>query len=69
MTDVIIRFATTLDPNGALDVEWPAYTPDAPQMFRFIDGEVPYEVINDTFRAEGIRKLMELEVEVSTQLP
>jgi hypothetical protein len=58
MTDTIVRFTATLDPNGALSVLWPAYTPGAPSMFHFVDGDVPFEVINDTYRAEGIGALV-----------
>ncbi|KAI0028537.1 carotenoid ester lipase precursor [Vararia minispora EC-137] len=65
LTDAIVRFAATLDPNGVLNVTWPRYTPDAPQMFRFLDGDVPFEVINDTFRENGIDALIELEAEVA----
>ncbi|KAI0028478.1 carotenoid ester lipase precursor [Vararia minispora EC-137] len=65
LTDVFIRFAATLDPNGALEVDWPRYTPSAPRLFRLLDGDVPFEIVNDTFRVEEIKTLISIELGIS----
>ncbi|KAI0628174.1 Alpha/Beta hydrolase protein [Trametes polyzona] len=60
MTDFLIRFVATLDPNDCNDscvppdTYWPAYTPESPQMLVFKDGKKTLKVVNDTFREEAI---------------
>ncbi|OBZ66769.1 Lipase 4 [Grifola frondosa] len=54
MTDYLIRFAATLDPNGDAGIYWPRYTKESPQLLSFLDGEVPLGIINDTYRADAM---------------
>jgi carboxylesterase type B len=38
LTDYLINFATTLDPNGRTVPSWPKYTTANPNMMTFLDG-------------------------------
>ncbi|KAL7280942.1 hypothetical protein ACG7TL_005891 [Trametes sanguinea] len=58
MADFLIRFVNTLDPNGGPEINWPVYSPEAPQLLAFVDGEQPLEIISDTFRKEAMEYLM-----------
>ncbi|KAI9063824.1 carotenoid ester lipase [Trametes sanguinea] len=58
MADFLIRFVNTLDPNGGPEINWPAYTPETPELLAFIDGEKPLEITPDTFRKEAMEYLM-----------
>jgi acetylcholinesterase len=63
MTDYLIRFGATLDPNdGNTDpsqIAWPAYTPDAPTLLTFLDGLAPLALSSDTYREEAIQTLIQ----------
>jgi acetylcholinesterase len=63
MTDYLIRFGATLDPNGGntdpSQTAWPAYTPDAPTLLTLLDGSTPLTLSNDTYREEAIRTLIQ----------
>ncbi|VDC07075.1 unnamed protein product [Peniophora sp. CBMAI 1063] len=54
LTDALINFATNLDPNGPTLIDWPAYTADSPMLLALLDGKVTQELVNDTFREEGM---------------
>ncbi|EIW58887.1 carotenoid ester lipase precursor [Trametes versicolor FP-101664 SS1] len=54
MTDFLVRFVNTLDPNGGPEIHWPAYTSESPQLLAFVDGAKPLEVIPDTFRKDAM---------------
>ncbi|KAI0030215.1 carotenoid ester lipase precursor [Vararia minispora EC-137] len=62
MTDYLIRFAVTLDPNGSntntTEIHWPRYTLETRQMLTFLDGNVSLAIGEDTFREEAIEKVM-----------
>ncbi|KZV67945.1 carotenoid ester lipase precursor [Peniophora sp. CONT] len=60
LTDALVNFATNLDPNGPTLIDWPAYTIDAPTMLAVSNGNVTQELVNDTFRAEGMQVLMQV---------
>ena len=66
MTDFLVRFVNTLDPNdpnakhGA--VQWPAYTAEAPQLLAFQEGATPLAVIEDTFRKEAMDFVLQLSL-------
>ena len=62
MTDFLVRFVNTLDPNGGPQIEWPAYTPQSPQLLAFVEGETPLQVIPDTFRKEAMDFVTELSL-------
>jgi acetylcholinesterase len=63
MTDYLIRFGVTLDPNGgntnASEIAWPAYTPDAPTLLTFLDGVTPLALSNDTYREQAMQTLIQ----------
>ncbi|KAI0351843.1 carotenoid ester lipase precursor [Trametes cingulata] len=60
MTDFLVRFVNTLDPNGGQQPHWPAYTAESPQLLAFVDGHTPLTVIPDTFRKEAMDFLTQL---------
>ncbi|KAI0628200.1 carotenoid ester lipase precursor [Trametes polyzona] len=60
MTDFLVRFVNTLDPNGGPEIHWPAYTREAPQLLAFVDGNRSLEVIPDTFRKEAMNFVTQL---------
>ncbi|KAI0645330.1 carotenoid ester lipase precursor [Trametes meyenii] len=62
MADYLIRFASTLNPNGDGAFHWPRYTQDNPQLLTFQDGEVPLALSLDTYRAEAIDYVTELSL-------
>ncbi|KZV74625.1 carotenoid ester lipase precursor [Peniophora sp. CONT] len=59
ITDALVNFATNLDPNGETLINWPAYTTDAPLLFTLSDGNVSQAITNDTYRADGMRALID----------
>ncbi|KAI0657904.1 carotenoid ester lipase precursor [Cubamyces menziesii] len=63
LTDFLIRFVNTLDPNlpGA-KVHWPTYSPESPQMLALVDGETPLKLIEDTFRTEAMEYVSTLSI-------
>jgi carboxylesterase type B len=64
LTDYLIHFATTLNPNGGSDVPWPQYTTSLPQLLTLYDATVgPSNVTLDTYRAEGMKYLTALSLE------
>ncbi|KAI0365187.1 carotenoid ester lipase precursor [Pilatotrama ljubarskyi] len=60
MTDFLVRFVSTLDPNGGPEIHWPAYTAESPRLLAFVDGDTPLRVIPDTFRKEAMDFLTQL---------
>ncbi|EIW58851.1 carotenoid ester lipase precursor [Trametes versicolor FP-101664 SS1] len=63
MTDFLVRFVDTLDPNGGEGVHWPAYTAESPQLLVFANGKESLAVIPDTFRKEANEFLIQLGLE------
>ncbi|KAJ7268042.1 carotenoid ester lipase precursor [Mycena rebaudengoi] len=63
LTDYLINFATTLDPNGRTVPSWPKYTTANPNMMTFLDGLFPTTITQDTFRAAAIKFLTTLTLE------
>lgn len=63
MTDFLVRFVDTLDPNGGEGMHWPAYTAESPQLLVFANGKESLEVIPDTFRKEANEFLIQLGLE------
>ena len=62
MTDFFVRFVNTLDPNGPGLLVWPQYSVESLEIMVFQDGAVPLVLDNDTYRAEGMAFLTELEL-------
>ncbi|KAF8970831.1 carotenoid ester lipase precursor [Flammula alnicola] len=60
LTNYLVRFVTTLNPNGFGNVIWPQYTPQSPQLLTFLDGLIPTAITQDTFRQAQIAFLNNL---------
>ncbi|KAJ6462794.1 carotenoid ester lipase precursor [Mycena vitilis] len=63
LTDYLINFASTLNPNGKTVPNWPAYTTATPNMMTFLDGVIPTTISQDTYRAAGMAFLTNLTLE------
>ncbi|KAJ7205202.1 Alpha/Beta hydrolase protein [Mycena pura] len=63
LTDFLVNFATTLNPNGPTVPHWPAYTTATPNMMTFLDGLIPTVITQDTYRASAIQFLTNLTLE------
>ncbi|KAF9007463.1 carotenoid ester lipase precursor [Cyathus striatus] len=57
LTDFLIRFVVTLNPNGGASTQWPKYSTQSPQMLTFLDGFLPTTITQDTFRIPGMNLL------------
>ncbi|KAH9030332.1 carotenoid ester lipase precursor [Lactarius pseudohatsudake] len=62
LTDYLIHFVTTLDPNGGSGPHWPQYTTSSPQLLTLLDGAVPATITLDTYRVDGMNFLTELSL-------
>ncbi|KAJ6555000.1 carotenoid ester lipase precursor [Mycena vulgaris] len=63
LTDYLINFATTLNPNGKTVPNWPAYTTANPNMMTFLDGLIPTTMTQDTYRAAGMAFLTNITLQ------
>jgi len=54
LTDYLIRFVATLDPNGSTGAYWPKYTTQSPNLLTFLDGLIPVTITQDTYRRDAI---------------
>jgi len=64
LTDFLVNFATSLDPNGPTVPHWPAYTTATPNLMTLFDGLLFSNAITqDTFRASAIQFLTNLTLE------
>lgn len=63
MTDYLVRFVTTLNPNGLGQLFWPNYLPNCTQLLAFVDGDTPLEIIMDDFRQNATDFLTQLSLE------
>jgi acetylcholinesterase len=62
MTDFLVRFAATLDPNGKTGIRWPQYTTSSPQLLTFLDGDTPLAITQDTYRVREMSFLTNLSL-------
>lgn len=64
MVDYLIRFVTTLNPNGnpLLTFQWPKYTTQSPWMLTFWDGVIPLSLTEDNYRAEAMNALINISL-------
>ena len=62
MADYLINFINNLDPNGSGLLSWPKYTTSSPKLLTFVDGLIPLEITEDTFRQEGMNFLTQLSL-------
>ena len=65
LTEFLIHFVTTMDPNCGSSPEWPRYTTSSPQLMTFLDSQGTSQVANrtitlDTYRTEGMEFLTNL---------
>jgi len=63
LTDYLVNFAGTLDPNGRTVPSWPGYTAAAPNLMTFLDGFVPTTVTQDTYRVAGTQFLQNITLQ------
>jgi len=62
MQDYLIHFANGLDPNyGSKLPNWPRYDLVKRLTLQLNDGPVPIDTTSDTFREDGVNKLIQLE--------
>ena len=54
MASYLVRFVTNLDPNGAGTLSWPKWTTSSPNLLTFLDGSIPQNITQDTYRADAI---------------
>ena len=55
LTEYLIRFVATLDPNGNTGISWPKYTPESHDMLLFSDNaSTPLSLTQDTYREEAM---------------
>jgi len=54
MAAYLVRFVTNLDPNGAGTLSWPMWTTSSPNLLTFLDGLIPQQITQDTYRADAI---------------
>ena len=59
LTDYVIQFTATLNPNGASNrlIEWPQYDPVNRSILRLVDGDEPLKIGRDTDRSEAMAGL------------
>ena len=62
MTDFLVRFVNTLDPNGGPEIHWPEYSPETPQLLGFVEGTPNLTIIGDTFRKEAMDFVTQLSL-------
>ncbi|TCD66642.1 hypothetical protein EIP91_001110 [Steccherinum ochraceum] len=60
LTDIVVNFVNHLKPNGKTVLQWPKYSASNPQMLALVDGTMPQQIINDTFRQDAMAFLFSL---------
>jgi len=62
MTDFLINFVNSLDPNGPTTLSWPKYDPtsSSPQLMTFLDGVIPEVLSPDTYRQDAMNFVTKL---------
>ncbi|KAK7029558.1 hypothetical protein VNI00_014435 [Paramarasmius palmivorus] len=62
MTDYLVRFTATLNPNGNTGINWPEYTKEQPTMLQFQDGFVPLTLTQDTYRQQPMEVITQISL-------
>lgn len=60
--DYLIRFVSTLNPNGDGAFEWPQYTVASPALLTLNNGSVPLNITMDTYRAAAMQYLTNISL-------
>ncbi|KAJ3551121.1 hypothetical protein NM688_g4916 [Phlebia brevispora] len=60
LTDYIVNFVNTLNPNGGSLANWPQYSVSSPQLLTLLDGATPVNITLDSYRADGMSLLQKL---------
>ncbi|OJA14825.1 hypothetical protein AZE42_11599 [Rhizopogon vesiculosus] len=63
MASYLVRFVTNLDPNGSGDLAWPMWTTHSPNLFTFLDGSIPQQIAQDTYRADAIAYMINMTLQ------
>ncbi|KIP05209.1 hypothetical protein PHLGIDRAFT_74623 [Phlebiopsis gigantea 11061_1 CR5-6] len=63
MAVYLINFANHFDPNGSGLLSWPKYTTSSPRLLTFLDGPIPLEISQDTYRTDAMNFLTQLSLE------
>lgn len=58
----LINFVNKQNPNGNGLLNWPNYSTSSPQLLTFLDGLIPLEITQDTFRVDGMNLLTQLSL-------
>ncbi|KAG0695870.1 Alpha/Beta hydrolase protein [Suillus ampliporus] len=66
MASRLLRFVTTLDPNGVGDLEWPMWTSSSPNLLTFLDGPIPQVITQDIYRTQEMAYLHHLYLKYPT---
>ncbi|KIP02704.1 hypothetical protein PHLGIDRAFT_32096 [Phlebiopsis gigantea 11061_1 CR5-6] len=62
MAVYLINFVNNLDPNASGLLGWPKYTASSVQLLTFLDGSIPLEITQDTYRQGGMNLLTQLSL-------
>ena len=66
LTDFLVRFINTLDPNSPTDenvLPWPEYAAgEEPQILALLDGNISFKIVSDTFRKGPIDFVQKLSL-------
>lgn len=66
LADYLIRFVSNLNPNdpaggdGGVTFNWPQYTTASPDLLTFLDGLIPMEISQDTYRQAAMEGLTQV---------
>ncbi|OAX36717.1 alpha/beta-hydrolase [Rhizopogon vinicolor AM-OR11-026] len=63
MASYLVRFVTNLDPNGSGTLAWPTWTTSSPNLLTFLDGQTPQQITQDTYRADAITYMINMNLE------
>ncbi|KAG2125805.1 Alpha/Beta hydrolase protein [Suillus clintonianus] len=63
MASYLVRFVNNLDPNGVGDLTWPKWTSNSPNLLTFLDGLIPQEITQDTYRAEEMAYMTNMSLQ------
>lgn len=62
MAVYLINFVNNLNPNGGGLLSWPKYSTSSPQLLTFLDGLIPLEITQDTYRQAAMNLVTQLSL-------